>query len=266
MRLRTITVALLATASLATFQASGAQAQQRGGWGGHRGYYAGGYYGGGYNWGVSGRYYRPDLAIYYAPGSYYGGDLYRSYYYPPTTYFYPATSFRYSQPSVIYVNPPTTSYYYSAPRTYPAQSVPAQPTYSSQPAPVLGNYSPQPAAQPTPRPPEAAPTQPIQPAPPVPPASQTVLQTPRQPAPAKAVDLAANDNSFESVKLQVVPGTTVTWTNRGSNVHTITSGTGLWDSGDLRPGQTFSRTFTEPGTYWYYDKSFVGMRAEIVVK
>jgi plastocyanin len=59
------------------------------------------------------------------------------------------------------------------------------------------------------------------------------------------------DNYFEPKTLEVPVGTTVTWTNYGEHRHTVTSYRGLFDSGELDYGGTFSRTFSEPGSYYY---------------
>ena len=52
--------------------------------------------------------------------------------------------------------------------------------------------------------------------------------------------------------LVVAMGTTVTWTNNDSIAHTTTSDTGVWDSGILAPGQSFSFTFASTGTFPYH--------------
>jgi alcohol dehydrogenase (cytochrome c) len=63
----------------------------------------------------------------------------------------------------------------------------------------------------------------------------------------------------------VPPGTTITWTNTGQVGHSVTSDDGVFDSGDLPPGQTFSFTFDTPGTYWYFCRPHPFMRARVVV-
>jgi plastocyanin len=50
----------------------------------------------------------------------------------------------------------------------------------------------------------------------------------------------------------VAIGTTVTWTNTDSIAHTVTSTSGLWDSGAIAPGGTFSRMFNQTGTFPYF--------------
>jgi plastocyanin len=72
--------------------------------------------------------------------------------------------------------------------------------------------------------------------------------------------------AFNPPKLEVAPGTTVTWTQTDKDaVHTVTSGTvdidatgattvhadGRFDSGQLTEGGQFAFTFSQPGTYPY---------------
>lgn len=82
---------------------------------------------------------------------------------------------------------------------------------------------------------------------------------------AATASVAAADGKFEPAQLNVPPGTTVQWTNRGKQKHTVTSDKGLWDSGDLDPGATYSRTFDSPGTYTYNCRHHKGMTGTIVV-
>jgi plastocyanin len=44
----------------------------------------------------------------------------------------------------------------------------------------------------------------------------------------------------------------VTWTNNDTIVHTATSTTGVWDSGAIPPGGSFSRVFAERGSFPYF--------------
>lgn len=63
--------------------------------------------------------------------------------------------------------------------------------------------------------------------------------------------------TFSPVHIQVVLGTTVTWTNQDNVPHTVTfspvviSSSDSWESGLLYPGQSFSYTFTSRGTFQY---------------
>ena len=65
----------------------------------------------------------------------------------------------------------------------------------------------------------------------------------------------------------VAPGTTVVWVNDGHNMHTVASFDGLFTSVTLRPGESFSFTFAEPGEYRYVCKQHArqGMLGKIVV-
>ena len=53
-------------------------------------------------------------------------------------------------------------------------------------------------------------------------------------------------------RINVQPGTTVRWVNYGQHSHTVTANDGSWDSGDIKPGASYSATFKQPGTYYYY--------------
>jgi plastocyanin len=79
------------------------------------------------------------------------------------------------------------------------------------------------------------------------------------------VDVDIQNYAFVPQTLYVLPGTTVRWTNRDSAAHTTTSDTGLWNSGDLGQGQTFSYTFNTVGTYPYHCGRHPGMQGTIVV-
>jgi YVTN family beta-propeller protein len=65
--------------------------------------------------------------------------------------------------------------------------------------------------------------------------------------------------------LRVKAGQTVTWTNRDSVPHTVTSDDGLWDSSDIAPGKGFSRRFDVPGTYAYHCGIHPSMQATVIV-
>lgn len=75
------------------------------------------------------------------------------------------------------------------------------------------------------------------------------------------------ENAFTGANIQVVAGDTVTWTNNGMEHHTATSDQGLWDSGDMKPGGSYSHTFKKIGQFPYscvYHRT-LGMRGTIVV-
>lgn len=57
--------------------------------------------------------------------------------------------------------------------------------------------------------------------------------------------------TFAPSAITVRPGTVVRWENRDAMDHTATSTQGKWDSGLIRPGQSWSMRFDEVGTYPY---------------
>lgn len=76
--------------------------------------------------------------------------------------------------------------------------------------------------------------------------------------------------SFSPSELEVEVGTTVTWENKSDLVHTVTSGSnrdfdGLFDSGNLSGGDTFSYTFNEVGGFDYFCRPHENMTATINV-
>jgi plastocyanin len=81
-----------------------------------------------------------------------------------------------------------------------------------------------------------------------------------------ANDVRIYNDYFNPKRITVTKGTTVHWTNKSSHRHTVTSDTGLWESGELDPGGTYSRTFNETGTYPYHCAIHPLMKAEVVVK
>jgi plastocyanin len=79
------------------------------------------------------------------------------------------------------------------------------------------------------------------------------------------------NTSFDPKEITVQAGTKVTWTNNDSTAHTVTAGTrgnpsGLFDSGNVAPGETFSFVFDTPGTYSYYCTYHQGMDGTVIVQ
>ena len=82
----------------------------------------------------------------------------------------------------------------------------------------------------------------------------------KPPLPSQVVDFA-----FDPANLTIPVGATVTWTNAGSRPHTVTADDGSFDSGRLDPGEQFSQTFDQPGTYTYHCGFHPDMQGSIVV-
>jgi plastocyanin len=80
---------------------------------------------------------------------------------------------------------------------------------------------------------------------------------------ANAVSIV--DFAFQPASIEVPAGSTVTWTNTGAVTHTVTADDGAFDSGQLKPGTSFSQTFTTPGTYTYHCEIHPQMTGTVVV-
>jgi amicyanin len=92
-----------------------------------------------------------------------------------------------------------------------------------------------------------------------------VQQTPAS-TPATNVNQVTIANfAYAPSNIQVSAGTTVTWTNRDSAPHSVTFKNRMKDSGWLRQGQSFSYTFTTPGTFDYYCTVHPNMVARVSV-
>ena len=86
---------------------------------------------------------------------------------------------------------------------------------------------------------------------------------------AAAVNIDVQGFKFPA-NMDVAKGTKVTWTNKDTTKHTVTSGTrptkdGKFD-GTLDAGGTFSFTFTDAGTFQYFCTFHPSMNATITVK
>jgi plastocyanin len=73
--------------------------------------------------------------------------------------------------------------------------------------------------------------------------------------------------AYSPAALTVKVGDTVTWTNMDTAPHTVTvtSGPEKFNSGNLAKGESFSYTFTKPGTYAYYCAVHPDMKASVTV-
>jgi glucose/arabinose dehydrogenase/plastocyanin len=84
---------------------------------------------------------------------------------------------------------------------------------------------------------------------------------------AATVDVSIQGFAFSPASVPINVGDTVKWTQHDSSVqHTTTSDTGIWDSGPLSQGQTFSHTFTAVGSYPYHCTPHPFMTGEVIVQ
>jgi plastocyanin len=72
--------------------------------------------------------------------------------------------------------------------------------------------------------------------------------------PAMATNYTVDIQNFAYVPAgrHIVTGDMITWTNLDGVIHTATSDNGVWDSGILSQGQSYSFTFNDTGTFPYH--------------
>lgn len=81
----------------------------------------------------------------------------------------------------------------------------------------------------------------------------------------EGVEVEIEDFTYVPGTITIKVGTTVTWTNKDSVGHTATSEDGIFNSGMLGKGSSYSYTFTTPGTFGYFCEPHPYMVATIVV-
>lgn len=73
-------------------------------------------------------------------------------------------------------------------------------------------------------------------------------------------------NAFGPSAITVSVNTTVKWLNKDGVAHTVTSNTGLFDSGTIPGGSTYSRQFNAAGTFPYNCTLHSGMTGTVIVQ
>jgi predicted secreted protein with PEFG-CTERM motif len=80
------------------------------------------------------------------------------------------------------------------------------------------------------------------------------------------------DECYIPHEVTIDPGGEVTWTNEGVSATTVTSGSpqtgpdGIFDSGLIQPGNSFSFKFEEEGTFHYFSMIHPWMQGTIIVE
>jgi len=85
-------------------------------------------------------------------------------------------------------------------------------------------------------------------------------------APADGAQVVIKDFMFSPTSLTVKAGATVTWANKDEEPHTVVSDAGLFRSGAVDTGETFSFKFEHPGTYHFTCSIHPRMVGTIVVE
>jgi plastocyanin len=83
-----------------------------------------------------------------------------------------------------------------------------------------------------------------------------------QPSP---VEVDIQEFAYTPDPVMISVGTTVRWTNNDDVEHTVTSDTGLFDSDDLDPGESFEYRFDVPGTYPYHCEIHPSVQGTVIV-
>lgn len=79
------------------------------------------------------------------------------------------------------------------------------------------------------------------------------------------VEIDIQDFAFIPDFVLIPVGTTVRWTNLDGVNHTVTSDTGVFDSGVLAPGESFEYTFNTVGSYGYFCSIHPSMTGTVLV-
>ena len=82
----------------------------------------------------------------------------------------------------------------------------------------------------------------------------------------KKVTVSIENLKFRPTPVEVEVGDTVVWTNNDEREHSVTADDGAFDSGKLRNGKTFSKTFDKAGKYAYSSDPSPRTKGVVVVK
>jgi plastocyanin len=91
-------------------------------------------------------------------------------------------------------------------------------------------------------------------------------EPPSRVAKVEETKVTIDNFTFSPAAVTVPVGATVTWTNDDDMVHTVTEAHRQFSSNELETGDTYTHTFTTPGTYTYYCALHPKMTATVIVK
>jgi plastocyanin len=72
--------------------------------------------------------------------------------------------------------------------------------------------------------------------------------------------------AYSPAKVTIKKGEKVTWTNKDNQDHTVNESAGVFTSGNIKPGKSYSYTFDKAGTYSYRCKHHPRMKGTVEVK
>ena len=73
------------------------------------------------------------------------------------------------------------------------------------------------------------------------------------------------NTAYAPSPISIAAGDTITWTNNDNTAHTATGDDGSFNSGSIAPGATFSKTFSNAGTFVYHCTIHPGMVGTVTV-
>ncbi len=85
-------------------------------------------------------------------------------------------------------------------------------------------------------------------------------------APPAGPSILIKDFMFMPMEFKTRVGVPVTWVNRDDEPHTVVSDTGLFRSGALDTGMSYSFSFDKPGTYRVVCSIHPQMHATVIVE
>ncbi len=96
---------------------------------------------------------------------------------------------------------------------------------------------------------------------------QTPSTNPTTPSTPQSLTVDITGFAFSPATLTIHVGDSVTWTNKDSASHTVTSNAGSeLNSSTLGKDQSYSHTFNTAGTYAYHCAFHSGMKATVIVQ
>lgn len=93
-----------------------------------------------------------------------------------------------------------------------------------------------------------------------------LLLLPRETRGGAAHQVSIVDFAFSPATITISIGDSVTWTNEDPVIHDATSTSGAFDSGDLDQGESYTLTFSQPGTHDYLCTPHPQMTGSVVVQ
>jgi len=77
--------------------------------------------------------------------------------------------------------------------------------------------------------------------------------------------ISMKNSVFSPANLTITTGSSVTWMNDDSVIHTVTATDGSFNSGDIATGSSYTKTFSSAGTINYSDSHNSAMTGVLIV-